>query len=318
MTQFKKFSIKCINQRLCHNYFYDSLMKLNETKSLIYQWASSLKTSHSSSAAIDVATIMESLLERLIEEYDEGLNEDAFFTVSNKEYNVVMNAYRKSTFFREQERQQKQYRQRQRQHRRQVKYGIIDGYGDGYDDDHDENEAKNVEHEGIIKLEALLQRMKDRYENYKTIFDETSTSTNTNQDDGRLPPKPDIYTFNTLLSAYSHQFRNEKAVQKAEDIIKMLESSTFDDEKNATIFVKPDTVSYNVLMNIFANQVGEYGYAQKAEDVLLNMSKMRKEGSDTIVPDTTSFNIVLKAWKNSGGGSIECKYYKNSDYLCSI
>ena len=73
--------------------------------------------------------------------------------------------------------------------------------------------------------------------------------------------------------------------------------------------VEADTITYNMFMNIYANQIGEYGYAQKAEDVLLHMSKLRKEGSEIVKPNTLSFNTVLKAWRNSGGGSIECKIF---------
>ena len=49
-------------------------------------------------------------------------------------------------------------------------------------------------------------------------------------------------------------------------------------------------------------QVGKCGYAQKAEDILLLMTALQKDGKNSIHPDTLSFNIVLKAWKNSGGG----------------
>ena len=48
------------------------------------------------------------------------------------------------------------------------------------------------------------------------------------------------------------------------------------------LIMQPNTITYNVLMNIYANEIGGYGgYAQKAEDNLLQMTKLRKEGSES-------------------------------------
>lgn len=251
--------------------------QIAEAQSLIYQWANTINDT-TGGRAIDTASIMESLLDRLIEEHDDGFNENAL-VVTTKDYNVVMNAYGRSVsqFF--QKRQQMMLNNNWKQNQNKLPF-------------QNQESDEDKEHDSIAKIEALYQRMKERFDNFNDIYNEESNDT------AELP-KPDIITYNTILAAYSNQPKYEKGVQKAEEIMELLESK---ESK-----VNPDTWSYNALMNIYANQIGEYGYAQKAEDVLLNMSKMRKEGSETVVPDTTSFNIVLKAWRNSGGGSIECE-----------
>ncbi len=263
--------------------------QIAEAQSLIYQWANTINdTTGTGGRVTDTAYIMESLLDRLIEEHDDGFNENSL-VVTTKDYNVVMNAYGRSVsqFF--QKRQQMMLNNNNwKQNQNKLSF-------------HNQESDEDKEHDSIAKIEALYQRMKERFDNFNDIYNEESN-------DRAELPKPDIITYNTILNAYSNQPKYEKGVQKAEEIIKLLESK----DSN----VNPDTWSYNALMNIYANQIGEYGYAQKAEDVLLNMSKMRKEGSDNVVPDTTSFNIVLKAWRNSGGGSIECEL--QSMILCHL
>ena len=53
--------------------------------------------------------------------------------------------------------------------------------------------------------------------------------------------------------------------------------------------------------------MGEYGIGQKAEDILLGMAQKNNEGEGVvgIDPDTYTFNVVLKAWLNSGEGGFE-------------
>ncbi len=324
-----------------------SPQQIEDVRNLIYRWFATLNTNNTSNnnnnnnnnshnniphrRIRDVAYIMETLLERLIEEYDEGLNEDALGAVRTKEYNVVLNAYGKcvSSYYNDNNSNWK------------TKFKSFDDD----DDDDDENSDSNVnddfdengedtgkgtgksdfspkldpedEYIAITKAEDLVKRMKTRYDNYANLFPDciddnnrNTTSSNSKRrrrlddENNGFPPKPDIVTYNTLLSAYSNQYNNEKSVAKAEEIIKLLENE--DEELEA------DTITYNVLIDIYANQIGEYGYAQKAEDVLLNMSKLRKEGSEIVKPNTLSFNTVLKAWRNTGGGTIEGKFFSFS------
>lgn len=321
--------------------------QIEDTRSLIYEWFSALyqpNTSEKSSSknsnnhtnhhsiphqrARDTALIMETLLERLIEEYDEGLNENALGAVRIKEYNIVMNAFAKSV--------SSYYNDKNLNWKRKIELDVnnIENDHDYHHDniDSDNNNGNSIDakyhdqqrqdtsnqsdfyvtttdpeedYMAITKAEELVQRMKTRFENYANLFPDQIEKTNVNNKnnlngfDDRIPPKPDTLTYNTLLSVYANQYNNEKAVAKAEEIIKFLESSDGS--------VQADTVTYNTLINIYANQIGEYGYAQKAEDVLLYMSKLRKEGSEFVKPHTLTFNSVLKAWRNSGGGTVECE-----------
>lgn len=132
--------------------------------------------------------------------------------------------------------------------------------------------------DGPEKAEQLFHRMWKRF-NYP----------DSNVDSTRA--KPDQATFNTLMNVWA-QSSHSDSVEKNEKLLQIMES-------HDSIF--PGDISYNNMMNTYANQIGEYGYAQKAEDVLLKMSTLQKDEKG-INPDTRSFNIVLKAWKNSGGG----------------
>ncbi len=134
--------------------------------------------------------------------------------------------------------------------------------------------------DGPSKAEEVARRMWDRWDSAPV-------------DDILRPAVPDIFTFNSLMHAWS-MIKGEEAVLKAEKIMDKLESGDFP--------AKADAFSYNTMMNAYANQKHEFGYAQKAEDMLLHMSELQREGETGISPNTTSFNIVLKAWQNSGGG----------------
>ena len=278
--------LKNCTNKILHKIPVGSMTKsqCDEAKNLVHHWSWTLNkggTKHSWAVAKagEVAYTMELILERLIEEFEDGLNEYALSVITNTEYNVIMNAYMKSMM-------QSAHKKRSL-NRRQDIYN----YGD-------ENENNVKVHDSFYKVEALFERMLQRLDKYSHIF---NGENNVNNPSVNLP-KPDIITYNTILAAYSNQSNYNKGIQKAEEIIRLLESGDEED------IVKPDTITYNTLMNLYANQVGEYGFAQKAEDVLLNMSKMRKDGSNIVVPNTTSFNIVLKAWRNSGGGCIESKF----------
>jgi len=170
-------------------------------------------------------------------------------------------------------------------------------------------------YDSASRAHDVLDRMTDRYET------STSAMYNNNDDDGDessssssvllKSPSPNIVTYNSLMNAWCNS-GSEEAVERVEHLMEILESE--DDgtmHSRGVLALQPDNISYNTLMNTYANQVNEYGYAQKAEDVLLRMSELQKDGKADISPCTTSFNTVLKAWKNtatvSGGGMESAK-----------
>ncbi len=101
-------------------------------------------------------------------------------------------------------------------------------------------------------------------------------------------PAPDTVTYNTILHTWALN-KEDHATRKAEEWIRIMEE---DDS------ITPNTRSYNLLMLAYANRVGEYGSAKWAEDTLLKLSRLGMEGGPS--PDKHSYNLVLKAWKNSG------------------
>ena len=55
-------------------------------------------------------------------------------------------------------------------------------------------------------------------------------------------------------------------------------------------------------MNYYATRQNDYKAAQRCEDLLLYQSELSKDVDNNVQMDSTSFNIVLKAWSNSDTG----------------
>jgi len=143
------------------------------------------------------------------------------------------------------------------------------------------------------RAEAILGRMDERYRKY-SAFD----SSNASHDFEKA--RPNTRCYNLVLHALS-QCREPDAAVRAEQLVQKMEEMS--KEPHST--VSPQTSTYNCLMNTYASRIGEYGIGQKAEDVLLGMAEKNKDGIYEIHPDTTSFNIVLKAWLHSGEHGFE-------------
>jgi len=101
---------------------------------------------------------------------------------------------------------------------------------------------------------------------------------------------PDLRSYNSLLAAWAAS-GSPDAVNRVLEILEEMESS---EDMN------PDTYTYNTVMASYANLVEEYGAAKAAEDILLRFSERHTQGKIAEGPQTVSFNIVIKAWSNSG------------------
>jgi len=98
------------------------------------------------------------------------------------------------------------------------------------------------------------------------------------------------FCYNIVINAYSRQGRRGGAVDSAERILTEMEN-----RYNATLdeLAKPDVVSYSSVINAWA-RANRKGYgAQRAENIL---NRMEAAG---IVPNTITFNSVLKCWAKS-------------------
>lgn len=123
-------------------------------------------------------------------------------------------------------------------------------------------------------------------------------------------PRPDRFGYNILIDSYSKwgsQDVNSSEKEVDAILLKMNNlTANADDDSDLEYMslIRPDTVTYNSIINFYASSHsrGTRG-AQRAEDILLLMSKEASARSDgSLRVDCTSFNTVLKAWANSGGG----------------
>ena len=124
-------------------------------------------------------------------------------------------------------------------------------------------------------------------------------------------PRPDRFGYNIFIDSYSKwgsQDVNYSSEREVEAILLKMNNLTANADDDSDLeymsLIRPDTVTYNSIMNFYASSHsrGTRG-AQRAEDILLLMSKEASARSDgSLLVDCTSFNTVLKAWANSGGG----------------
>jgi hypothetical protein len=101
---------------------------------------------------------------------------------------------------------------------------------------------------------------------------------------------PDIVTYNTVLSAWSHSGDNH-AAPYAEKIVQEMRTAA-EESKDAPI---PNTVTYNTILHAWSKSTLP-GAALRAQKVL---DFMIKAGKKEITPDVISFTSVLDAWAKS-------------------
>lgn len=134
------------------------------------------------------------------------------------------------------------------------------------------------------QVESIIHRMEQRY------FDH------------REAP-PDNVSYNCLINAYSKS--EEDLSDQVEATLEKM--NNFAQDNNAfssktASSIRPDETTYNSMMNYYASRKNHHISAQRAEDLLLQMSAQSQQQNSGIQMHSTSFNIVLKAWGNSGGG----------------
>ena len=130
------------------------------------------------------------------------------------------------------------------------------------------------------QVESIIHRMEQRY------FDH------------REAP-PDNVSYNCLINAYSKS--EEDLSDQVEATLEKM-NNAFSSETASSNNIRPDETTYNSMMNYYASRKNHHISAQRAEDLLLQMSAQSQQQNSGIQMHSTSFNIVLKAWGNSGGG----------------
>lgn len=133
-----------------------------------------------------------------------------------------------------------------------------------------------------------------------------ASTDNDNDDEDRFDVHPDIVTYNTVLSAWSH-CGDENAAPQAERIVKDLQReqeeyqrTQSDPESIARTNsgrppVVPNTVSYNIILDAWSKSKLSCGVsrAQKVLDYMI------QSGIPDIAPDVYSFTSVMDAWAKS-------------------
>ena len=138
-------------------------------------------------------------------------------------------------------------------------------------------------------------------------------------------PRPDRIGYNILIHSYTKWVdadssdEVEAVLTKMTALAESAASSNDAAEREYASRVRPDDVTYNTAMNYHAERArADRGgrSAQRAEDVLLRMSAAEAssrrrdggggdscDGGGAVRVGATSFNTILKAWGNSGGGA---------------
>jgi len=154
----------------------------------------------------------------------------------------------------------------------------------------------------VAKAESLVNRMETRYARGR----ENSIPRT------RLA-RPDRITYNSLINAYS--LSNEDSSAKVDKILEKMnalaDSAAINkSDRDYESYIRPDEISYNSVLNYYASRKNEHWSAQRAEDLLLEMSEISQRQQEQhskgnpppVTMSTTTLNIVLNAWGNSGGG----------------
>ena len=129
----------------------------------------------------------------------------------------------------------------------------------------------------VSRVEFLLRRMEERAA------------------EGSNMPRPDRVSYNTMIYAYSKS--GEDSLLKVEEALRKIHSLDGRDPTNLYDNLQRDTCIS--VMNYFSTR-GEHSSAQHAEDLLLRLS--RPQVNLDVKIDDVAFNLVLKAWSNSGCG----------------
>ncbi|KAL7466515.1 hypothetical protein ACHAXS_006809 [Conticribra weissflogii] len=161
-----------------------------------------------------------------------------------------------------------------------------------------ETNGKNI----IAKAESLVNRMEIRYARGRE-----------NSIPGTRLARPDRITYNSLINAYS--LSEEDSSERVDAILEKMNAladsaANSESDRDYEAHIRPDEISYNSVLNYYASRKNQHWSAQRAEDLLLKMSEISQQQQkqyhrgdpQPVMMSTTTLNIVLNAWSNSGGG----------------
>ena len=104
--------------------------------------------------------------------------------------------------------------------------------------------------------------------------------------------------YHIMLPAWCNS-NDVNAPQKAEELLKKLETNPEYPKRNGTLVVRPNLLSYNTVINSWAKSK-ELDSAARAEALLTRMLRRYKtEAFSTVRPDVVTFSCVLNALAKS-------------------
>jgi hypothetical protein len=121
-----------------------------------------------------------------------------------------------------------------------------------------------------------------------------TSSTEENDDKIYFDTHPDIITYNTVLSAWSHCGK-KNAAPRAESIIKELVMEQQKNEETGAAFVAANTITFNTVLHAWSKSKLS-GATDRAEKLL---EYMIKSSNSEIRPDVYSFTCVMDTWAKS-------------------
>ena len=220
------------------------------------------------------ATLCEGLLERLHEEGTTGGNADV--VLDAEMYNICMSAWN----------------------------GSVDADGESI----------------VRRVGSIMTRMEERWRSSRREGDGDAAGAIVST--ATTAPRPDRIGYNIVIHSYTKWVdadssdEVEAVLSKMTALSESAASSNDAAEREYASRVRPDDVTYNTAMNYHASRArADRGgrSAQRAEDVLLRMSAAEAssrrrdgeggDGEGAVRVGATSFNTILKAWGNSGGGA---------------
>lgn len=149
------------------------------------------------------------------------------------------------------------------------------------------NPAGDLFYRGIFNMTISAWAKQHRPDMAEQVF---ALMRNAHAKNPDIMPAPDHYSYNTLMVAWSGN-ESSTAIDRVLELFQEMEDSED---------LKPDAYTFNTVMSSLANHSSEYGTAKAAEDILLRFSEKHSKGLLDEGPSTVSFNIVMKAWSNSG------------------
>ena len=112
---------------------------------------------------------------------------------------------------------------------------------------------------------------------------------------GDLDVRPDKYTFNTVIHAYSKAGGKEAAV-KAQDLLMRMQRM----HQEGNVLAKADTITYNCVINCWAKSSRGGEAASEAEKLLNKMHQLYEMGDHDVKPNVVTYGAVIDAFAKSG------------------